>query len=103
MLDAHYTWSKSIDYVTDYALDYEPNDQLNPAAEKALSSFNQSHRLVVFGSFDRTAPPKGASAFSRLLGDSSLSPIFIAHSGTPFNLLTGYDSAGDNHPTTHRP
>ena len=32
-----------------------------------------------------------------------LAPIVRANSGRPFNILTGYDNFGDNHPTTHRP
>ena len=41
------TFSKVIDEVTDFNSDFEPQDQLNARAERALSAFDQRHRLVV--------------------------------------------------------
>ena len=37
------------------------------------------------------------------LKNFTLSPIVIASSGRPFNIVTGFDNLGDRHPTTHRP
>ncbi len=95
-LNAHYTYSKSIDEVTDFNSDYEPQDQLNANGERALSSFDQRHRVVVTAVLE--SPYKNI-----WLRDFTLSPIIAANSGRPFNILTGYDTVGDLHPTTHRP
>jgi hypothetical protein len=95
-LNAHYTFSKSIDEVTDFNSDYEPNDQLNADAERARSSFDQRHRFVFTAVLE--SPWK-----NRWMRNFTLAPIFSANSGRPFNILTGYDNVGDNHPTTHRP
>lgn len=95
-LNASYTFSKSIDEVTDFNSDYEPQDQLNANAERALSAFDQRHRVVVSSVME--------SPFKKVwLRNFTLAPIISANSGRPFNILTGYDSFGDNHPTTHRP
>jgi len=95
-LNANYTFSKAIDEVTDFNSDFEPQDQLNANAERALSAFDQRHRLVVSSLLESPARNKA-------LKDFTLSPIVIASSGRPFNILTGFDNLGDNHPTTHRP
>lgn len=95
-VNANYTFSKAIDEVTDFNSDFEPQDQLNAKAERALSAFDQRHRLVVSSVLE--SPAQG-----RALRDFTLAPIIIASSGRPFNILTGFDNLGDNHPTTHRP
>ncbi len=103
-LNAHYTFSKSIDEVTDFNSDFEPNDQLNARAERALSSFDQRHRFVASGMFESpVAAGRGRGFWRNFLGGWGVAPIIVASSGRPFNLLTGYDNVGDNHPTTHRP
>ncbi len=89
-LNAHYTFSKAMDEVTDFNTDFEPNDQLNARAERALSSFHQKHRAV-------------ANAVVEAPLGFLFSPIVIASSGRPFNILTGFDNLGDRHSTTHRP
>ena len=89
-LNAHYTFAKTIDEVTDFNSDFEPQDQLNARAERALSSFDQRHRFV-------------ASAVVQPGWGLTMSPILTASSGRPFNLLAGFDNLGDRHPTTHRP
>lgn len=102
--NAHYTFSKAIDETTDFNSDFGPNDQLNAKAERALSSFDQRHRLVATGMFESPWRAARDSSFVRkLFGDFLVAPIVIASSGRPFNLLTGFDNLGDNHPTTHRP
>jgi hypothetical protein len=95
-LNMHYTFSKAMDDTTDFNSDFEPHDQLNARAERALSSFDQRHRFVASGVLE--------SPFTnRVLKDFIFSPIVTASSGRPFNLLTGYDNLNDHHPTTHRP
>ncbi len=95
-LNANYTFSKAIDDVTDFNSDFEPQYQLNARLDRALSAFDQRHRFVLSGVFE--SPAKNA-----VLRDFTLAPIFQASSGRPFNILTGFDNFGDNHPTTHRP
>src|SRR5581483_5148138 len=54
-LNANYTFSKAIDYLTDFNSDFEPQDQLNANAERALSAFDQRHRLVLASVMDSPA------------------------------------------------
>lgn len=95
-LNANYTFSKAIDDVTDFNSDFEPQYQLNARLDRALSAFDQRHRFVMSGVFE--SPAKNV-----VLRDFTLAPIVQASSGRPFNILTGFDNLGDNHPTTHRP
>jgi hypothetical protein len=95
-LNAHYTFSKAIDEVTDFNTDFSPHDQLNARAERALSSFDQRHRFVANAVFVSPA----TNAF---LGGWTFSPIAVASSGRPFNVLVGFDNLGDNQVNTHRP
>jgi TonB dependent receptor len=46
---------------------------------------------------------RGRSVTENLLGNFVLSPILVASSGRPFNVLAGFDNLADNHPNTHRP
>jgi hypothetical protein len=89
-LAANYTFSKAIDDVTDFNSDFQANDQTNLAAEKALSAFDQRHKVVVYGVIQ--APWRFQFA-----------PIFRANSARPFNLLVGSDLNQDRHSTTDRP
>jgi hypothetical protein len=102
--NTHYTFSKAIDETTDFNSDWQPHDQLNARAERALSSFHQKHRFVFSGVIESPwTAGSGRSFAENLFGDFILSPIVVASSGRPFNVLTGFDNLGDNHPTTHRP
>ena len=89
-LDANYTLSKAMDDTTDFSADFQAADQTNRRGEHALSSFDQRHNFVVYGTW---TAPKGFL----------FSPIFRANSGRPFNLLVGYDLNQDRHDTTDRP
>jgi Carboxypeptidase regulatory-like domain len=103
-VDAHYTFSKTIDDMTDFNEEYQPNDQINARAERALSSFNQKHRAVVMAMFESPwRAGRGQGWAHNLLGDFNVAPVLQASSGRPFNVLVGYDNVGDNHPDTHRP
>lgn len=103
-LAASYTLSKAIDEVTDFNSDFQPNDQTNLRAERALSAFDQRHKIVIYGILN--SPFRGGAdrhPLSRLLADFVLTPIFRANSARPFNLLVGSDINGDRHSTTDRP
>ncbi|MBY0507659.1 MAG: carboxypeptidase regulatory-like domain-containing protein [Bryobacteraceae bacterium] len=90
------TYSRAIDESTDFNSDYSPQDQLNFRAERALSSFHQKHRTVFNAVYQ-------SQAKNRLTKDWSVSPIFIASSWRPFNVLTGVDNQGDTYVNNKRP
>lgn len=100
-INANYTYSKAIDEVTDFNSDFSAQNPLDLRAERALSAFDQRHRLVFSGMF--MSPVKGERALSRLLSNWTLSPIFIAGSGRPFNVVLGIDANGDGVSTRDRP
>ena len=99
-LMANFTWSKAIDDVFDWNIDYAPHNQLDPSGEKALSSFHRKYRLVAAVVYETRASSGG---FGRLLSDWRISSITRANSFQPFNLLTGFDNVGDGQVNTHRP
>lgn len=86
----NYTLSKAIDEVVDFTNDYVASDEANLRGERALSSFDQRHKLVLYGMWD--AP-----------GGIKLSPVLRANSARPFNLLVGFDLNQDRHDTSDRP
>jgi hypothetical protein len=103
-LNAHYTFSKAMDEVTDFNTDFQPHDQLNARAERALSAFHQAHRFVLNSVIESPFEPgAGKGPLNNLLGSFTISPILVASSGRPFNVLAGVDNLGDRHSTTHRP
>jgi len=99
---ANYTLSKAIDEVVDYNSDFQANDQLNLRAERALSSFDQRHKVVAYAFLQSPWDP-GHGVVSDVLGDFTVSPLLRVSSGRPFNLLVGTDLNGDRHSTTDRP
>jgi hypothetical protein len=103
-LSGSYTFSKAIDEVTDFNSDFQGNDQTNLNAERALSAFDQRHKVVIYGVLE--SPFKGGADQHpawRILSGFAVTPIFRANSGRPFNLLTGADINGDRHSTSDRP
>ncbi|HEY0407494.1 MAG TPA: carboxypeptidase regulatory-like domain-containing protein [Pyrinomonadaceae bacterium] len=100
-LNAHYTFSKSIDEVTDFNSDFSAQNPLNIRLDRALSSFDQRHRAVFSGVFG--SPVKGDSFGDKLLSNWIFSPIFTAGSGRPFNLLLGFDANNDGRSQSDRP
>ena len=95
-INTHYTLSKTIDEVTDFNSDFSAQNPLDLRLDRALSSFDQRHRLVVSGIFQSWSE-------NLALRDWVFSPIFIAGSGRPFNLLLGFDGNGDGRPQSDRP
>src|SRR5262245_33173628 len=95
-LNAHYTLSKSIDEVTDFNSDFSAQNPLNLRLDRALSAFDQRHRFVASGVIQ--------SPFeNQIARDWLLSPIVVAQSGRPFNLLLGFDANNDGSPQSDRP
>lgn len=95
-LNAHYTLAKSIDEVVDFNSDWSAQNPLNLRLDRSLSAFDQRHRLVLSGVLQ-------SSAENLLLKNWVMSPIFVAQSGRPFNLLTGIDSNADGRSQSDRP
>jgi hypothetical protein len=85
-----YTYSKAIDDTTDFITDLQAANQLNLRAERALSSFDQRHRLVV-------------NSVLSVPWDVTVAPIFTYSTGHPFNLLLGFDANNDTNANTDRP
>jgi len=94
---ANYTYSKAIDDSTDFNSDYAAFNEVNLRAERALSDFDQRHKVVF------AAVLESPWERSRFLSGFELSPIVSYNSGHPFNLLAGADINGDNHFTNDRP
>jgi hypothetical protein len=95
-LFGNYTYSKAFDTSTDFNSDYGPQDPTNLNLDRALSEFDERHKVVIAGVFD--SPWKQS-----ILSGFQLAPIFSYHSGHPFNLLAGGEVNGDNHTTNERP
>jgi hypothetical protein len=95
-LFGNYTYSKGIDTSTDYNSDYGPQDPTNIHLDRAVSEFDERHKVVIAGVI--SSPWK-----QKILSGFQLSPIFSYHSGHPFNLLAGGEVNGDNHTTNERP
>jgi hypothetical protein len=94
---ANYTLSKAFDTTTDFNSDFGPVDNLNVAGERALSNFDQRHKVVVAVIADT------GNRGGRIFSGFQLAPIFRYNSGHPFDLLAGADVNGDNHSTNDRP
>jgi hypothetical protein len=95
-LFGNYTYSKAFDTSTDYNSDYGPQDPTNLNLDRALSEFDERHKVVIAGVLDSPWRQSILSGFQ-------LAPIFSYHSGHPFNLLAGGEVNGDNHTTNERP
>ena len=103
-LAGNYTYSKAVDEVTDFNTDFEAMDQTNLRLERALSSFDQRHKVVLYAYLQSPFHTgAAASAWEKVLADFMFTPIFRANSARPFNLLVGSELNGDRHNTTDRP
>ncbi len=92
----NYTLSEAFDQVTDYNSDFRGFDQLNDNPEYSLSAFDQRHKFVIYAVLQ--SPWRNA-----ILRDFTITPIFRANSGRPFNLLAGSDVNGDRSTNGDRP
>jgi hypothetical protein len=77
---ASYTLASAIRDVEGFL--FLAQDQLNPAAEKALASNNRAHQLV-------------AHLTWRIPGGIQVAGLFSARTGTPWNVTTGRDNNSD--------
>ena len=99
---ASYTWSHAIDDSTDLQSPLSPQDNFQPQLERSNSMFDQRHRLVLSGVYQRGRAADN-SLFSRLLADWTIAPIVEVGSGRPFVILTGADTNFDFGSNTDRP
>jgi len=96
-LQFNYTFAKAIDETTDFNSDFQPNDQTNRRAERALSSFDQRHKAVFYAVLQT---PEKTNPFC---ANWVFAPIYRYSSSRPFNLLAGTELNNDRHNTTDRP
>ncbi len=99
----NYTFSKAIDETVDYNSDFQPNDQLNRRAERALSSFDQRHKVVLYAILQSPKAGAAESTARKVFSDFLFTPIVRYNSARPFNLLSGTELNNDRHNTTDRP
>ena len=103
-LSGSYTLSKAIDEVTDFNGGFVAMDQTNLRAERSLSSFDQRHKLVVYGVLESPwRDGSGNHPLARVFADFVVTPLLRGNSGRPFNLLAGADINGDRNPNGDRP
>ena len=98
-----YTWSHAIDDSTDVISNSDaPQNNFNINAERAISSFDQRHRLVMSGVYN--SGHLGGNHFaSAIFSGFTVAPIIEISSGRPYNILTGQDTNFDFNPLTDRP
>jgi hypothetical protein len=64
------------------------NDQNNVAAQRGVSDFNRTHRLVISGTWSVPGPDHAKCASGRKLGNGwSTSGVVTLQSGLPFSIL----------------
>jgi outer membrane receptor protein involved in Fe transport len=93
-LVANYTWSHSIDNLSDtfsggyssfYGLGYL--NAFDPSLDKGNSDYDTRQRFVVSGVWDLPWMKHSSNAVARqALGGWSMSPVFKVHSGYPFSI-----------------
>lgn len=98
---ASYTWSHAIDDSTDLQSLLTPQDDLNPAAERANSTFDQRHRFVFSGIYQ--SGKAGANFWGKFFSDWTVAPIIELSSGRPFNIVTATDQNFNFSTSTDRP
>jgi hypothetical protein len=96
---ASYTWSKSIDNASDYSPGQNPvdtsfnQDQFNSRAERAVSTFDIPHRLIVSHVWLIPVFRDQRGFAGKVLGGWSFSSINQFQSGIPATILSGPRSA----------
>jgi hypothetical protein len=95
-LETAYTFSKAMDLGSSYTNTAYDNDGFNNRSQtefethrdlKGRSDFDQPHALLMRGSY--AVPWKG-----KRLGQWTVNSVYLAKTGTPFNLKTGSDAPG---------
>ena len=91
MFQIHYTFSKSLDDVTDFGSSFSAYIPTRLYLDRAVSTFDIRHNFAAHGVF--TVP----------LAKVTFSPVVFIRSGIPFTLRIGRDINGDTHAEYDRP
>jgi hypothetical protein len=97
LLNASYTFSRSIDRFSDEGLYQVQNDQTHPELNRGLSDFHRAHRLIVSWTW---APPFHGNPW---VEGWQLSGIGTLQSGRPFTVVDEDGSAILSASTAPRP
>jgi hypothetical protein len=107
MFDANWTWSHSLDDASDPGATLNetnlPQDVRNMAAEKASSSFDHRHRLVLSFIYQLPLSKKANGWTHALLGEWQAGGNFTAQSGAPFTVNIASDQANIGAGPAQRP
>jgi hypothetical protein len=98
---ASYTWSKTIDYVSDpfsttginvLALSAVPTIYGGLAREKAVSLIDRPHRFVISSLYELPFMRDQKGLLGNVLGGWQLSGIYTIESGVPYTVVNGFDA-----------
>lgn len=103
-IDVNYTWSKSIDDVTDFNALFFAYLPTRLSLERSVSTFDIPHNLVA-SAVVKTPwhAGQGKNVFTRIFSDVTVSPIVTIRSGVPFTGRAGRDVNGDTAANYDRP
>jgi hypothetical protein len=107
MFDANWTWSHSIDDASDPGPTFNetnlPQDVRNLNVEKASSSFDHRHRVVLSFIYEFAVSNRAASWTRAVLGGWQAGGSFTAQSGAPFTVNLPGDQANVGPGPAQRP
>jgi len=107
MFDANWTWSHSIDDASDPGATLNetnlPQNVYNLGAEKASSSFDHRHRVVVSFIYQLPLARKSKDWMQAVLGQWQAGGNFAAQSGAPFTVNISSDQANIGAGPAQRP
>lgn len=107
LLNASYTWSKSIDDASDVGTTFSetniPENVYDVKSEKAVSSFDHRHRAVFSWSWALPIGKGRSGAVGKLLDGWMLTGLGSAQSGAPFTVILPNDNANIGAGPAQRP
>ena len=105
--DANWTWSHSIDDASDPGTTFNetnlPQNVYDRSSEKASSSFDHRHRVVVSFLYEFPVPKHAARWAQALLGEWQAGGNYTAQSGAPFTVNLASDQANIGAGPAQRP
>lgn len=96
-----YTWSHTIDDSTDLQSLLSPQNSYFPYKERASSTFDQRHRLVISGIYQ--SGKVGDGFWGHVFSDWTVAPLIDIGSGRPFTILTAEPVNFQFSPNSARP
>jgi hypothetical protein len=107
MFDTNWTWSHSIDDASDPGTTFNetnlPQNVYNRATEKASSSFDHRHRVVVSFIYEFALPKGSSRLVQAVFGQWQAGGGFTAQSGAPFTVNLASDQANIGAGPAQRP